>query len=53
MNPDTLHKIQVALFGGIFLAIVALDVILLWYGFKLEPYLPELLDVLEEIARSR
>ena len=53
MNPDTLHRIQVAAFWFIAIALVALDVILLWYGLKLEPYLPELIDVLEEIARSR
>ena len=49
MNPDTLHKLQVAAFVTIALALVALDVLLFVAFLELAEFLPELLKAIEAL----
>lgn len=49
MNPDTLHKLQVAAFWLIALALVSLNVLLALAMLELSEFLPELLEAIEAL----
>ena len=49
MNPDTLHKLQVAAFWFIGLQLLALNVLLIVAFVELAAWLPELLEAITEL----
>ena len=52
MNPDTLHKLQVAAFWFIGLQLLVLNIILIVYGLEIAAWLPELLEAINDLGRA-